>query len=642
MKLKPGSELEELENSTFPKLLIRNYQKWGNGKVAMRKKESGLWTEYTWKDCYEKVKHFSLGLLNLGFEPGENVLILGDNDPHWIWAELGIQCAGGAMAAIFPDCLPHELKHIIRHSNSKFVVAQDQEQVDKLFEIREDVPLIKSIIYWNPKGMRHYEDPALISFDEVLKSGQEYDAKLPGVFEQNVAKVKPADLAMILCTSGTTGLPKGVMLSHQHLISWNQALLNINPVYETDEVTSFILPSWIVDQVFSFSQTLIKCQILNFPESRETVLENLRDVAPHVIAFPSGLWEDIASTIRGRMAGGLWLGRFIYKIFLPVGYRVADSACNGEKLNLFWRGVHGLAEFVIFRPLRDRHGFTRVRLPYTSGAVLNPDTIRFLHAIGIRLRQLFSLTEVGALSAHPVDEIDFNSVGRLLPGVCVRLSDENEILLPRDMAFIGYCEGPEATESAFENGWLRTGDAGYIDDNGFLFYIDRLQDVRQLADGTRFTPQYIGSWLKSSPFIKEAFVVLEEDKGVIGAIISLNFRNVAKWAEKMGIMYTTLTDLSQKPEVGGLLCAEVKRVNSMLPDKLRIGAFINLYKEFDSDEAEVTRTGKLARKFIADRYKELVEAMFSGKAELVTEAPVAYRDGRKVAVNIDLRVNYID
>jgi len=626
---------------TLPKLLLQNYEKWGDTRVVMRKKERGFWREYTWKDFYNKVKYFFLGLKSLGLERGDHVCIIGDNDPEWFWAELAIQAGGGAVSGIFSDGFPPEIKYIIENSDGKFVVVQDQEQVDKLLQIKDELPLVKKVIYWNESGLRHYNNPLLISFKELLELGQEYEGAFPDLFEREVAKGKGKDTAFIAYTSGTTSKPKGAVQNHEYYIKGASGAFTLNPIYENDDYLSFILPGWSLEQLFGLGGALLKGQIINFPEKQETVAENMREIAPHTILYPSRLWEDVASTIQVKTSDSNFLFRFIYNLFLPVGYKISDLGLRGRKPNLFWRALHGLAELAVFRPIRDKHGLTRVRTPYTGGALLGPNVTRFFRAIGLNLRQAYGATE-GAPAAHSGTDIKFETVGIPYPGTYMRITDEGEILAGTDICFTGYYKNPEATESKLCDGWFHTGDAGRFDEDGHLIYIDRMDDMKTLANGTRYSPQYIESRLKFSPYIKDAFIAGGEGRDYIGAVININFANVSDWAERKKIPFTTFVDLSQRQEVCDLIKKEVEKLNKILPEEARVKAFVNLHKEFDADEAELTRTKKLRRSFMDDRYKDLVEAIYGEREELVMEAPVVYRDGRTGVVSTKIKVNRLD
>lgn len=627
---------------TFPKLLKRNYEKWGEQKVAMRKKKLGIWREYTWQDYYQKVRYFSLGLIRLGFKRGDKLSILGDNDPEWFWAEAGAQAAKGAIAGIFADCLPDEVKYIVEHSDSKFVVCEDQEQVDKLLQIKDQIPLVKKVIYWDPKGLKNYEESWLMSFDEVLDMGKKNGEIYPGLFEQNIDQTKADDLAVILYTSGTSGLPKGAMMSYRAMIDSFTTFLNIASVSERDEYVSFTLPGWIVEQGFGYCLGLMTGQVQNFVEEPETVQADLREIAPHTLLYPSRLWENLNSTIRVKLSKASFLSRMFYRLFLSVGYKVVDLNSRRKKLNLVWRVLYNAGDLLVFRPLRDKHGLVRLKNAYSAGAVMAPDNLLFFRAIGVELRQCYGITEVGFVTLHTKEDFKLESVGKPLPGLSLKISNEGEILIPREKCFIGYYKDHQATEKVFEGGWFHTGDSGHIDEDGHLIFWDRLSDLRQLEDGTKYAPQYIETSLKFSPYIRDAIALGDESRAFVSAIVNIDFEIVRDWAERMGISYTTFADLSQKPRVCELIREEVKRVNRTLSHGTTVRRFINLAKELDPDEAELTRTKKLRRNFVEERYKELIEALYSGQPEVTIEAPVVYRDGRRGLSQVVVKVNFID
>jgi long-chain acyl-CoA synthetase len=471
--------------------------------------------------------------------------------------------------------------------------------------------------------------------------GREYEERSPGLFEQDVAQGKGDDTAFIAYTSGTTSKPKGAVQDHSYYINGAKGAFSLNPIYENDDYLSFILPGWSLEQLFGLGGTLLKGQIINFPEKQETVAENMREIAPHTILYPSRLWEDVASTVQVKTSDSNFLFRFIYNLFLPVGYKISDLSLKKRNPNLFWRALHGFAEIAVFRPVRDKHGLTRVRTPYTGGALLGPNVSRFFRAIGLNLRQAYGATE-GAAAAHAGTDIKFETVGIPYPETYMRITDEGEILGGADSCFTCYYKNPEATASKLREGWFHTGDAGNFDEDGHLNFIDRMDDMKQLADGTKYSPQYIESRLKFSPYIKDAFVAGGEGRDYIGAVVNINFANVSNWAEKRRIPYTTFVDLSQREEVCELVKKEIEKLNKILPEEARVKAFVNLHKEFDADEAELTRTKKLRRSFMDDRYQELVEAIYGEREELVMEASVVYRDGRTGVVSTKIKVNRLD
>ena len=625
---------------TTARLLEANSEKWPD-KVWMRKKEFGFWKNYTWREGYEKIKHFSLGLTDLGFQRGDVLAIVGDNDPHWFWAELAAQAAGGAVTGVFSNSSPNEVKYLIQHSDSSFVVAEDQEQVDKLLSIKGDLPLVKRIVYWNPKGLKHYDDEILVGFDAVLEAGRKCDADRPGLFQQNISLGRGDDVALIMYTSGTTGLPKGAVMTHGNLFSANEAFYMVNPISEKDEWLSFILPGWMAEQGLGLLASLKRGLRMNFPESQATVQENIREIGASILMYPSRLWETMGSDIQNRMSESTILKRLIYRLCLPIGYRAADAKFKGEKLSFFWRGAYALSKLILFNQLRDKVGLYKLRYAFTAGSLLGPDIFRLFTAIGVDLRQLYGSSELG-ISQHIAGDIKVDSVGRVYPGQIVRIMDDNHILARGRACAAGYHKSPEATAQAFAGGWYHTGDAGDIDDDGHIYYLDRLQYMRQLADGTRFAPQYIESRLKFSEYIKDVFVVGGETREHIGAVVNINYDNVGHWAERKRMPYTTFADLSQKAEVCRLIGEEISKVNARLPEKQRVKRFINMPKELDPDEAELTRTMKLRRGYVEDRYTSLIEALYGDKSMVPMEVPVLYRDGRQGVVRADVQVNRID
>lgn len=627
-------------NITMPKLLLQNAEKWKD-KAWMRKKEFGIWRQYSWAEGYEAVKNFCLGLICIGFERGDMMAILGDNDPHWFWAELAGQSLGGAVSGVHSSSSPEEVKYIVDHCDARFVVAQDQEQVDKLMTIIDQLPLVKKVIYWDTKGMRHYDEPYLISFDEVSSLGKEYASKHPGVFEEEIAKGNAEDLALIQYTSGTTGLPKGAIFNYRTLFASNEIFYSMNPVYPTDEWLSFVLPGWMAEQGLGLLGSLSRGLRMNFPEKQETVQENIREVGASLLFYPSRLWEMVASNIQNRVTESTAIKRAVYNLCLPVGYKVADAKFAGEEVNLFWRALNWLCNLIVFRPLKDRLGLLKLRYAYTSGSLLGPDIFRMIVALGLDLRQLYGSSEQG-ISQHTPGEIKVDSVGRLNPYTTVRIMDDNHILARGASCALGYHKNTAATQEKFAGGWYQSGDAGYMDDEGHIYYLDRLEYMAKLADGTRFAPQYIEARLKFSPYIKDAFVIGDESKHYVGAIVNIDYDNVGHWAERRRIPYTTFVDLSQKAEVCSLIAEEVKKLNHKLPDGQQVRRFINMPKEFDPDEAELTRTMKLRRGFLEDRYKEIISTLYGDQDLVKMQVPVFYRDGRKAVINAEIRVSRLE
>ena len=625
---------------TVPKLIMHNREKWG-GRTAMCMKRYGVWQRYSWEDYYQNVKHFSLGLISLGLEPGDVVCIIGDNEPEWFWGEFAVQAAGGIATGIFVDCIPSEVKYIASHADAKFAIVNDQEQTDKFLEIKEELPSLKKVIYWDPKGLRNYDDPILISFTEVMELGRKYEEAHRGSFEQNVARGMGSDTSFIYYTSGTTGLPKGAVLTHRALINTAKGFISRYPLGENDDLISNFPAAWVGDSFFATIPHLLTGARLNFPEEPETIAEDTREVGPNFVIYGPRQWEGLVSEIQVKMIDAHPLKRFIYRLFLPVGRKMADINFTGKTPNLFWRALHGIAYALLFRPLKDQLGLSGVRFAVTGSSVLSLDTFQLIHAIGIELRQNYASTEAGFISSHGKGEIHFESVGRPVLGTEVRVTDEGELLVRSDCMFREYYKDPQKTVGVLIDGWCHTGDAVHVDDGGHLIFMDRLEHMGELSSGIKYAPQYIEGRLRFSPYIKDAMVIGGRDKDFVSAIINMDFTMVGKWAERNRIPYTTFVDLSQKREVADLVQKDLVRVNGYLPEQSRVKKFVLMHKEFDPDEAELTRTRKLRREFMEERYKDLIEAMYGESGEVSVEAAVTYRDGRKGTVSTTIKVRSI-
>ena len=625
---------------TIPKLIRHNYEKLSQ-RTAMSMKNFGIWQRYSWTEYYEKVKHFSLGLISLGLEPGDVVCIIGDNEPEWFWGEFATQAAGGIVTGIFVDSIPSEVKYIAEHSDAKFAIVNDQEQTDKFLEIKDELPSLKKVIYWDPKGLRNYDDPILTAFAEVIKLGREYEQTHPDLFEQNVEKGKADDTAFIYYTSGTTGLPKGATLTHQALINTARAFIDRYPLNETDDLISNFPAAWVGDSFFATIPHLLSGARLNFAEEPETIAQDTREVGPNFVIYGPRQWESLVSEIQVKMFDANPLKRFTYNLFMPVGYKIADLNFQGRKPNLFWRTLYQIAYILLFRALKDQLGLSKVRFAVTGSSVLSLDTFRLIHAIGVELRQNYGSTEAGLISSHGEGEIKFESVGRPALGTEVRITDEGELIVRSNCLFNGYHKDSKKTAETLVDGWCHTGDAVNIDEDGHLLFIDRLEHMGQLSSGIKYAPQYVEGRLRFSPYIKDAMVIGGKDKDFVAAILNIDFAMVGKWAERNHIPYTTFVDLSQKKDVADLVQKDLVRVNGYLPEPARVRRFVLLHKEFDADEAELTRTRKLRREFMEERYKDLIEAIYKDGKETKVKAPVTYRDGRKGVVTTSIKVRNI-
>lgn len=628
--------MERLE--TLPQYLQQTARRYGTQRVAMRKKHLGIWREFTWAESYERVANLALGLMDLGVEPGDKVCIIGDNDPEYFWAQLAVQAAGGVAVGIFTDSNPAEIQYIVHHSDSVLVFAKDQEQCDKLVEVREQVPRVRRVIYWEDKGLWNYREPWLASLTDVERAGRELGERQPAKLAARLAQGRGDDLAIFCYTSGTTGLPKGAMITHRNLLSGCLIYDKVDPRRETDEYLSFLPPAWITENILGLTVHVVQGMVINFPEEPETVQENLREISPHALLFSSRLWENLVSMVQVRIAETSWINRRLYDLFMPIGYRVADLRFGQGRVPPGWRLLYWLGDCAVFAPLRDKLGLTRVRSAYSAGAALSPDVVRFMRAIGVNIKNLFGSTEAQIHTLHVGEDCKFETVGVAPPGIEIRIAQDGEILVKGPTVFCGYYKNPEATAKALSDGWFHTGDAGYLRDDRHLIYLDRVKDLIQLATGDRFSPQYIEGRLKFSPYIKDVMAIGGQQRPYVTAIVNIDFANVARWAEKNRIAFTTYVDLTQKAEVYELIRRDVERVNQSLPPPARVRKFVLLHKEFDPDDAELTRTRKLRRGFMEERYREMIDTMYADGAEVRVKAAVKYRDGRTGTLETAVRV----
>ena len=625
------------KKETIPQIIADNYTKWGQNP-AMCMKNRGIWQQYTWGDYYNQIKYLSLGLISLGLQPGDVACIIGDNEPEWFWGEFAVQAAGGIPTGIFVDSIPSEVKYIATHANAKFAIANDQEQTDKFLEIKTDVPSLKKVIYWDPKGLRNYDDPWLTSFTEVIALGKDYEKNHPGLFEQNLEKGKSDDTAFIYYTSGTTGLPKGALLTHKALINTAKGFIGCYPINESDNLISNFPAAWVGDSYFATIPHLITGARLNFPEEPETIAEDTRETGPNIVIYGPRQWESLVSEIQVKITDTDILKRFFYNLFMPVGYRMADFLFENKRPNLFWSALYRIAYVLLFRPLKDKLGLSHVRAAITGSSVLSLDTFRLIHAIGIELRQTYASTEGGFISSHTEGEIDFQSVGRPALGTEVRITDSGELLVRSDCLFKEYLGDPQKTAGVLVNGWLHTGDAVNINEKGHLIFLDRLEHVSELTGGTKYYPQYIEGRLRFSPYIKDAMVIGGKTRKFVAAVVNIDFAMVGKWAERHHVPYTTFVDLSQKKEVADLVLKDLIRVNNYLPEASRVKKFVMLHKEFDPDEEEMTRTRKLKRDLVERRYKEMIDGIYGDEEYVTVKALVKYRDGREDAVATNINI----
>lgn len=629
---------------TAPQLLRDGRGRWGGNKPALRKKRYGIWNTITWNEYYENVKYASLGLISLGFEWGDTIAIIGDNDPEYWYCQLAAQAAGGAGAGMFVDCIPSEIEYYVTNSDSVFVAAKDQEQCDKLLEIKGRLPQVKKVIYWEPKGMWKYDDPWLMDFGRLIQLGREHEKMDPDLFEENVGRGRVDDIAALGYTSGTTGMPKGVPLTYRGLISWGCLVWHNFPCYEGDDYVSFLSPAWGIDQSFGIAVPLEQGLVVNFSESPSTLPQDAREISPAIELAGARMWEERYRNIQMQLADVDWLKNLCYKLALPIGYRYTECMKELKGPSSFWRWLKMVADVIALRAMKDKFGYNKARVCLVAGAMLSADLFRYFQAIGIPLYTYFGAGEVGFVSSQNPRQAKVGTTGPMLPGINVRLSEAGELLIKKEgnpMFFLGYHKNEKATREKVKNGWYHTGDAAHIDEEGNLIFIDRMDEMMSLRSGVTFSPTFIETQLRFSKYIRDA-IAFGDGRDTAAVLLEIDLKNVGKWAEEHHVSYMTFADLSQKSQVYDLMLEEIKAINTKLPEASRIKAYANLHKEFDPDEAELTRTRKLKRKILEDKYGDIVEAIYSGTKEVKVRTEVKYRDGRTGTVEAIIHPRFLE
>jgi len=635
----PPDVLDALGRLTLPQVLAAQARRMDPSRVAIREKAYGIWKTYNWQTYLNYVRQTALGLVSLGLRRGENIGIVTNNHPEWLFSELGGQAVGAVTVNLFTSSAPEELATALGRFRATIVIVQDQEQVDKLLEMKGRLGHVRNVIYIDPTGMRRYADnPWLISYSDLLDRGRRLDLDEPERFSREMARGKAGDVALMIQTSGTTGIPKLAMLSHRSFTEMARQWLETAPIGIESNWISITPPAWIVDQMWGVGVTLAGGMTMNFPETLETVNEDFREIGPSIIITSSRFWEDLASKIRVKMDDAGWVKKKIFKLSERVGMKTVDLESRKETVPVHLRFLNAVSSRLAFRPLLDRVGCAQMVSAYTGGHPISPQVIRFFRAIGLNLKQCYGLTESGGIfQVQPDGEFKLETVGKPLPRTTVRLSPDQEVLVKSDSVFVGYYDDYQATEGAFSNGWLRTGDAGYLDEDGHLLIIGRKEDIIRNKQGAAFSPDFIETRLKFSPYIKEA-VIFGESRPYITALVNIDMGNVGNWAEDRMIPYTTYTDLTQQPEVEKLIHGEVREVNGQLPDPMKIRKFILLYKLLDADDEELTRTGKVRRRFVYGLYIKLIEAMYENRDSLEVRGKVRYRDGQVGTLETRVRV----
>ena len=631
---------------TFPKLVRANAETLPR-KTAIREKDLGIWQAYTWRDYWEQSRLIALGLASLGFARGDKTAVVGDNRPRLYWAVCATQALGGIPVPLYQDSIEKELAYIVDHAEARFAIVEDQEQVDKLLHLRAQCPRLEFIVYDNARGLRAYSEPNLMSLEELLERGRKFEQNHANYVEDEVAKGRADDTAIICYTSGTTGTPKGAMLSHHGLIVTARNSAAAEGLDASEEILSYLPMAWVGDHVFSYAQSVITGFAANCPESAATVLHDLKEIGPTYFFAPPRIWETILTNVLLRLDDCAWPKRKLVHFFLDLAQGMERRRLAGQPVSLLPRLLYPLGRALVYGPLRDNLGMRRVRRAYTAGEAIGPEIFVFFRALGINVKQLYGMTEASVFVTIQRDgDVRLDSVGTAIPGVEIRISGTGEVQFRGAGVFQGYYKNAEATRDAVHDGWLSSGDAGFLDASGHLKIIDRAKDLSRLSTGTIFPPKFIENKLKFSPYVKEA-VCVGQGRPFVTALINIDLAAVGNWAERRGIAYTSYTDLSQKPEVYALIHDEVTRVNASLrDDEVLRGAtlrrFLILHKELDPDDEEITRTRKVRRGYIAQKYADLIEALYSDRTHVQVEAKVTYEDGRSGTIRADVTIRDVE
>jgi long-chain acyl-CoA synthetase len=628
---------------TFPRLLLQHAQVRPR-HTAFREKDLGIWQTWDWQAVNAEVRALACGLAARGFRRGMNLAIVGDNRPRLYWAMMAAQCLGGVPVPLYQDASAADMVYLLRDAEVCFAIVEDQEQVDKLLEVKRNYPAIAHICYDHERGMRHYTQPELLSYTQLQKIGRAYDAAHPQFFMQQVETGQGGDTAIILYTSGTTGKPKGVCQTHTALIAAASGGIQLDHLTDRENIVSYLPMAWVGDCLFSFAQALVAGYTINCPESSDTVMSDLREIGPSYFFAPPRVFENMLTTVMIRMEDAGSIKRAMFHHYMDIARRVGSAMLDGKPVGMADRIAYAVGNLLVYEPLKNVLGLSRIRVAYTAGAAIGPDLFRFFRSIGINLKQFYGATETCAyVCLQPSDNIKFDSVGLPAPGVEVKLAANGEVLVKSAAMFRQYYKQPEATAEVIDaDGYFHTGDAGVFDSDGHLKIIDRAADVGKLTCGTLFAPNYIENKLKFIPFIKEA-VSFGNLRDRVCVFINIDMDAVSNWAERRGLSYAGYAELAAHADVYKMIADQLEQVNATLAtdslvSALQVHRFLILHKELDPDDDELTRTQKVRRSFIAEKYAVLIEALYQDIGSQYIETQVKFEDGRLGMTSAHLRI----
>lgn len=631
---------------TFPKLLM-NRKVLSSDRPAIREKDFGIWQTWNWAQVCDEVRNLACGLAAAGFKRGDKLAIVGDNRPRLYWGMAAAQCLGGVPVPLYQDSVVQEMEYVINHADVRFALVEDQEQVDKILELAPNCPKLEQIYYDDPRGLAHYTPKNLHTYDSLIEDGTKFEADNPGYLDSEINKGSKSDISVILYTSGTTGFPKGVILTYQNILTTVINSIEFDSLTEKEECLAYLPMAWVGDHIFSYAQSYVAGFCVSCPESGETVLQDMQEIGPTYFFSPPRIFENILTSVLVRMEDASWIKRKIFDYFMGVAKRCGVNILEGRSVNPFDRFLYLIGKVVVYGPLKNTMGFSRMRLAYTAGEAIGPEIFEFFRSLGINIKQLYGQTEASVYITVQTDaNVKPDTCGPPFPGVEVKISDAGEILYKSPGVFKSYYKNPEATLSARTgDGWVFTGDAGYFDDDGHLKIIDRVKDVGRLNDGTLFAPKFLENKLKFFPQIREA-VTFGDKRDYVSAFINVDLEAVGNWAERHNVAYASYQELAANPQVYEMIRTCIEKTNQDLSADSEIAGsqikrFLILHKELDADDGELTRTRKVRRRIINERFTSLIDALYSDSNRGHIENVVTFEDGRKGTMIADLEIQDI-